>query len=161
MSGETQFNEELMCYVVGNRILSVRAVKLIVFASVCFYVVQVHTGRSVRPLLWCSRQSYSVFWLFFFSGECAAPDKHEVISWDIQMRSFIIFNFRKILFNDDIMIPACITHRWRLKIELSRHIWGQILLERTTEWTMLSCEGNKKKYLKWNWCQCVEGIVRE
>ena len=35
MSRETQFNEELMCYVVGNRILSVRAVKLIVFASVC------------------------------------------------------------------------------------------------------------------------------
>jgi len=31
MSGETQFNEELMCYVVGSRILSVRAVKLIVF----------------------------------------------------------------------------------------------------------------------------------
>ena len=51
MSRETQFNEELMCYVVGNRILSVRAVKLIVFESVCLYVVQVHTEPSARPLL--------------------------------------------------------------------------------------------------------------
>jgi len=48
---------------------------------------------------------------FFFSGECAAPDKHEVISREIQMRNFMIFNYLKILFNDDVMRRACITHR--------------------------------------------------
>jgi hypothetical protein len=41
--------------------------------------------------------------LICFSGECAAPNKHEVISWKIQIYNFIIFNFHKTFFNDDIM----------------------------------------------------------
>jgi len=35
MSRETQFNEELMCYVVGNRILSVRAVCVWISVPLC------------------------------------------------------------------------------------------------------------------------------
>jgi hypothetical protein len=55
MVTETQFNEELMRYVVWIRILSARAVKRSVFKSLRFYVVQVYVESGLGPCMWTAR----------------------------------------------------------------------------------------------------------
>jgi hypothetical protein len=79
MSRETQFNEELMGCAVWIRILSARAVKLIVFKSVRFYVLQDYMESG----LWLIQMSFTfqlkeMLWLFSWE-EYLAPVRGEVL----------------------------------------------------------------------------------